>query len=208
MTMSAEDFDTLADRLPETGSADSGPVIEKTSWGYIIGESRADRKIRLAGSVAGRFFGAILLLAAAGLWILPDSVHGGDVMGMKLAAMVMFTVLGGYFLWAGRHVLHPEYRVDLRHREIRIGHRLGEDRFRQTGRIDFENVSSVFLLRSKEYRPTRLFLRLADLDTGVEIATGNNAPMEALKQRLADDLSGQTRRQVTRQLDRHQSVAA
>lgn len=208
MTMSAEDFDTRNDRSQETSAASAGPVVEKTAWGYIIRESHADRKIRIASSIAGRFFGAILLLAAAGLWVMPDSVYGGELMGMKLAAMVMFTVLGGYFIWVGRHVLHPEFRFDLKHREIRIGQRLGDDTFRQSSRIDFDNVSSVFLLRSKEYRPTRLFLRLADLDTGIEIATGHNAPMESLKQRLADDLTGQARRPVARQLDRHQRVAA
>ena len=208
MTMSGEDFDVRDNRTLDDTFTGAGPVVEHTAWGYIIRDSDADQNLRAAGSVTGRVFGAILRLAAAGRWIMPDSVYGGEVFCMKLAAMVMFTVLGGYFVWAGRNAFHPEYRVDLKHHEIRIGHRTGGSGFRQSARIDFDNVSSVFLLRSKDRRPTRLFLRLADLSTGLEITAGNEARMEALKQRLTDDLSGQARPPVVRQLGRHQRVAA
>jgi len=206
MTLSADDFDLQASRAQ--GRTGSGPRIEETTWGYIICASEADSNLRAAGSVTGRFFGAILLMAAVGLWIIPDSLYGAELFGMKLAAMVMFSVFGGYFFWAGRNATHPEYRIDLKHREVRIGHRSHGDGFRQSGRLDFDNVSSVFLLRSKEHRPTRLFLRLADLSTGLEIAAGSKDRMEALKQRLTDDLSGQARKPVARQLGRHQEVAA
>lgn len=208
MTMSTAHFDTRTRGTTDAAATGTGPVIEETSWGYIIRESHADRQLRTAGSIAGRFIGAILLLAAAGLWVMPDSVYGEEVMGMKLAAMAMFTIFGGYFLWAGRHALHPEYRIDLEHREIRVGLRTRKNAFRQSSRIEFADVSSVFLLRSKEHRPTRLFLRLADLDTGLEITTGNCAQLEALKQRLTDDLTGQARQPVSRQLGRHQHIAA
>ena len=206
MTASADDFDLKASK-PQDG-AGNGPHVEETSWGYIIRASEVDDGLRAAGSVTGRFVGAILLMAAVGLWVMPDSAYGAELVGMKLAAMVMFTVIGGYFVWAGRKVTAPEYRIDLKHREIRIGFRSHGDGFRQSGRVDFDSVSSVFLLRSKNYRPTRLFLRFANLSTGLEIASGSKDRMEALKQRLTDDLSGQTRQPVARQLGRHQRVAS
>ncbi len=206
MAMVAEDFDIQTRQLPE--SAGHGPGIEETPWGYIIRAHDAAPGLRAAGSAVGRFFGAILLMAAAGLWVMPDSLYGAELFGIKLAAMVMFTVFGGYAVWAGRNASLPEYRVDLQHREIRIGFRAQGDGFRQSGRVDFDTISSVFLLRSKDCRPTRLFLRLADLNTGLEIATGSKARMEVLKQRLTEDLSGQSRQPVGRQLDRHQRIAA
>ncbi len=206
MTLSAEGFE-VKNTLAQDG-AGNGPKIVDTDWGYIIRAHDADDGVRAAGSFAGRFVGAILLMAAVGLWVMPDSLYGAELFGMKLAAMVMFSVIGGYFFWAGRHATQPEYRIDLQHREIRIGHCNRGDGFRQSGRVDFDNISSVFLLRSKDYRPTRLFLRLADLGTGLEIASGSKDRMEALKQRLTDDLSGQVRQPVERRLRRHQSVAA
>lgn len=208
MTMSSEDFEIRDRHTPDAAETGAGPVIEETGWGYIIRETDASQSLRAAGSVAGRFVGAILLLAAAGLWLMPDSVYGAEIFGIKLAAMVMFSVLGGYFFWAGRNALHPEYRIDLEHHEIRIGQRSAGNGFHQSARIDFANVSSVFLLRSKDHRPTRLFLRLADLNTGLEITAGSRVRMEALKQRLTDDLTGQIHQPVVRQLGRHQRVAA
>lgn len=206
MTLSADAFDIQA-LQPQDGAV-HGPRIEETDWGYIIRTQTTNTRFKVVASVTGRFFGAILLMAAAGLWVMPDSLYGGDLIGIKLAAMVMFSIFGGYFFWAGRDATLPEYRIDLKHREIRVGHRGHRDAFRQSGRVDFASVSSVFLLRSKDHRPTRLFLRLADLGTGLEIAAGNQQHMEVLKQRLTEDLSGQTRQPVARQLGRHQRVAA
>ena len=205
MALSAEHFDR---RGQDTLAAGNGPVIEETEWGYIIRESNADTRVRAAGSATGRFVGAILLLAAVGLWVMPDSLYGAELVGMKLAAMVMFSVFGGYFFWAGRNAFRPEFRFDVVHRELRIGQRMGAREFHQTARVDFDSVSSVFLLRSKTHRPARLFLRLADLSTGIEIASGNTVRMEALKQRLTDDLTGQPRPPVARQLARHQTMTA
>jgi hypothetical protein len=173
----------------------AGPVIDETNWGYIIRESDAETRLRIAGSITGRFVGAILLMAAAGLWVLPDAIYGADLFGIKLAAMVMFSVLGGYLFWAGRNALRPEFRIDRLHGEIRIGHRSGSGDFRPTARVDFADVVSVFLLRSKDTRPTRLFLRLVDLDTGLEVADGGEAAMERLKERLTADLRAQGRSQ-------------
>jgi len=205
MKLSMEEFELLTDTAARgvdaeslrtvaaqtDGRAMSGPVIEETDWGYIIRETDADTRLRIAGSITGRFVGAILLMAAGGLWVMPDALHGAELFGIKLAAMVMFAVLGGYLFWAGRHALQPEFRIDRLHNEIRIGFRGRNGEFRQRTRLDFGDIVSVFLLRSKDNRPTRLFLRLADLGTGIEITSGSQARMEILKLRLMDDLTAQ-----------------
>lgn len=199
MKLSVEDFEQLVGAPPPGAAgpaARANAVIEETPWGYIIRESDADIRLRAAGSVTGRFTGAILLMAAAGLWVMPDALYGAELFGIKFAAMVMFTVVGGYLFWAGRHSRRPEYRIDRLHSEIRIGHRSRNGDFRQTARVEFSDVVSVFLLRSKDTRPTRLFLRLADLDTGLEIAAGSEAKMEVLKQRLTHDFTAQARLQA------------
>ena len=206
MTSTVEEFVRPAAGEPrgrDNARTGAGPVIDETAWGYIIRESDADTRLRIAGGITGRFLGAILLMAAAGLWVLPDAIHGAELFGIKLAAMVMFSVFGGYLFWAVRNALRPEFRIDRLHNEIRIGHRSGNGDFRKTTRVDFSEVVSVFLLRSKDTRPTRLYLRLVDLETGLEIAAGREADMERLKQRLTSDLRPQDRVQPAQRPVRH-----
>ncbi|MCB1347141.1 MAG: hypothetical protein KDK11_00290, partial [Maritimibacter sp.] len=85
MKLSMEEFELLTDTAARgidaeslrtvaaqaDGRAMSGPVIEETDWGYIIRETDADTRLRIAGSITGRFVGAILLMAAGGLWVMP-----------------------------------------------------------------------------------------------------------------------------------------
>lgn len=207
MTLSAEEFDLRAQRPTRTRA--TGPMIEEAAWGYTIRDGDAQIGLRTLGAETSRFAGLILLMAAAGLWVLPDSLLLGDLIGIKVALAVMFLIFGGYLFWAGRHARHPEFQVDLQHREIRIGTRTLSGKFRKIGRVEFDHVGSVFLLRSKDHsaRP-RLFLRLADFSSGLEIAAGSTDQLESLKHRLTRDLSGQTDKPVAQRLGRHHTVAA
>lgn len=205
MTLTAADFDTVERGLPDDGTG--GPRLDEQPWGYVIHDGAPGEKVRAVGGATARFFGVILLLAATGLWILPDGIYGAEVFGIKIAAMVMFSVFGGYFLWAGGAALQPVFEVDLTRREIRIGVHGTGGGFQQRSQLDFDLVGSVFLLRSKDHRKTRLFLRLGDVNEGLEIAAGSAHRMEALKSRLAQDLSEQTKQPVQRRLWRHQTLA-
>lgn len=207
MTLSAHEFDFRAECSP--GNPSGGPRIEQTAFGYVIRDGETVGGLRKVTGESSRFVGVILLMAASGLWILPDSLHGGEFIAIKVALAVMFLVVGGYFFWIGRHASHREFHVDLGRREIRIGQRDAKGNVRTTGRLDFETVSSVFVLRSKDHstRP-RLFLRLADLDTGIEIASGTAEQLEVLRLRMTRDFSGQQPDAVDRQLRRHQASAA
>lgn len=206
MTLSAADFDTVARRLPDDGTV--GPRLDEKPWGYVLHDGAPGEKVRAIGGATARFFGVILLLAATGLWILPDGVYGAEVFGIKIAAMVMFSVFGGYFVWAGGAAMHPVLEVDLHRHEIRIGTRGPGGGFRERSRLAFGEVGSVFLLRSKDHQKTRLFLRLGNVNEGLQIAAGSAAQMEGLKARLAQDLSHQKPQPVERRLRRHQQFAA
>ncbi|MCB1336412.1 MAG: hypothetical protein KDK10_02780 [Maritimibacter sp.] len=207
MTLSAQEFDFATDRTRTTQTG--GPRIEETAYGYVIRDGERPGPLHRFTAETGRFFGVILLMAASGLWVLPDSLHGDEFIGIKVAVAIMFLTVGGYFFWIGRHPRHPEFHIDVGRREIRIGQRDPKGNLRTSARLDFETVSSVFVLRSKDHsaRP-RLFLRLADLDTGLEIAAGSADQLERLRLRLTRDVSGQPAPSVERQLRHHQSAAA
>lgn len=207
MVHPAHDFDLETAQQP--GQQAGGPVIQEQPWGYIITDGVAGAGFRAVSGIAGRFFGAILLMAAAGLWILPDSLYGPEFLTIKLALMVMFSVVGGYSLWAGRHTSHPGFCIDLLRSEVRIGHRDLTGKFRTRTRVAFSEVGSVFLLRSKDpTRPTRLFLRLGSFDAGVEVGSGPREALEALRARLVQDIAGQAHHSAEHKVARPRRVAA
>jgi len=207
MTFSTEDF--TYDRRQTPVGADVGPVLDESHWGYTIRDRNAANGLRCAAIAGSRFAGIILLMAALGLWVMPDSAHSPDLFAMKLAAMVMFTVVGGALVWAGRAPRHLEFQVDTLRGELRVGGRDLRGGFRVSSILRFEQVASVYLLRSKDRsQPTRLFLRLSVGEGAIEVASGTEEGLESLRLRLTRDLARNPRQPVDLQLARHGMVTA
>lgn len=207
MTFSTEDM-TFDARPVQTACA-AGAVVDETHWGYTICDGIAAGRVNRSVAAVGRFLGVILLMAALGLWVLPDAAHSPDLLTMKLAAMVMFTVVGGTLFWTGRAARDLEVQVDMLRGEVRIGHRGFRDGFRVSNLLRFDQVASVYLLRSKDRsQPTRMFLRLAGQDGAVEIARGPQASLEALRLRLTRDLARPARQPAERPIRRPGMVTA
>lgn len=207
MTFSAQDFTFDGRRTP--ARADAAPVLEESHWGYTIRDRDAARGLRCAAYAGSRFVGMVLLMAALGLWILPDTAHSAELFTMKLAAMVMFTVIGAALVWAGRAPRHLEFHVDTKRGELRIGNRDLRGAFRLASVLRFERVASVYMLRSKDRsQPTRLFLRLAVGDGAIEVASGPEEGLERLRLRLTRDLARIPRQPDDVQLTRHGMVTA
>ncbi len=166
------------------------PLLTDTIWGYTISQPTATKTTCLLATLAGRIGGVLLLAAAAGLWVAPDSMVGADVLGMKLAATLMFTIFGGYMVWVARAGLQPEVQIDVIRREVRRGHRNLRGEFVEATRLGFHEIGSVYLLRSHEAgRMSRLLLRLGNSNDALEIARGALLPLEHLRDRLAHELT-------------------
>jgi len=57
--------------------------------------------------------------------------------------------------------------------------------------LDFSEVGSVYLMRSKaKGEPARLYLRVGNSDRALEVAQGRADMLEPIKERLARDLAG------------------
>lgn len=186
-----------------------GPVIDKTHWGYAIRDGDTQVGLRAVAAALGRFVGTILLLAAAGLMVMPDSAHGAGILSMKVAALVMFVVFGAALVLAGRPVQHPEIHVDTTRAEVRVGRRGVRGAFRLVATLAFGDVASVYLLRSKDHsQPTRLFLRITGSDQAIEVARGTEASLEELRGTLTRDLARHPCQPVELQLGRHACLTA
>ncbi|TYB81288.1 hypothetical protein [Maritimibacter fusiformis] len=185
MSASAAEFDLR----PSARRDKHALAVDNTHWGYSIRDAATKSVTGMLVASSGRFIGAILLMAAAGLWIMPDALLTPEVLGMKLGAMVMFTILGGYIFWVGRTCTPGEFQFDTTRNEVRIGTRAVNGAFREKGVLNFGDISSVFLLRSKEQRnATRLFLRVGTGNDALEIATGKQDELERLRDRITRDL--------------------
>lgn len=189
MSASAAEFD-----LRQSARRDKHSLaVDTAPWGYSIRDGATDSLTGKLVASSGRFVGAILLMAAAGLWVMPDALLTPEVLSMKLGAMVMFTILGGYIFWVGRTCTPGEFQVDTTLGEVRVGTRSVNGVFRERGVLSFDEISSVFLLRSKEQRnAARLFLRVGSGDDALEIATGRQAELERLRDRITRDLQSAT----------------
>ena len=171
-------------------TGDDGPLVETTPWGYVLRDGASGARAGLIAATGGRFLGAILLMAAAGLWIMPDALYGAEVFAMKLGAMVMFTIFGGWFAWAGQRGTSLVCQVDTSRGELRVGSDDLRGTFQLKGQLLFAEITSVFLVRSKDHdRPTRLFIRVGEGNDALELAQGGEARLEALRARLARDLA-------------------
>ncbi|MBV7378385.1 hypothetical protein [Maritimibacter dapengensis] len=163
---------------------------EATPWGYIVngGAEPGQSPLRTAGA---RFIGAILMLAGAGLWMVPDSTYGAEIFAMKLSALVLFVTFGGALVWFGRNRPGLEVQVDTSRQELRIGQRTISGKFKLLDMLRFGEVGSVYLMRNgAQGKPSRLYLRVGqDGSTGIEILRGSQRTLERLRLKLLDDLS-------------------
>jgi hypothetical protein len=72
------------------------------------------------------FLGATLILAAAGLWILPGAEFSSDVMLMKLVLSLTAGCIGIALAQNGKAPTSPEIEIDTARREIRLVRRTGQ----------------------------------------------------------------------------------
>ncbi len=168
-----------------------GPVVTQTYWGYTVSEGDKAQKRGQVFEIAGKFMGSILLLAAAGLWLLPNASQGSDIMVMKLGITVLFLMVGAVLVWSARKGFNDELQVDLVRKELRMGQRNMAGDCRLVAMLDFSEVGSVYLMRSKaKGEPARLYLRVGNSDRALEVAQGRADMLEPIKERLARDLAG------------------
>lgn len=172
-----------------------GPAVDDTQWGYAIHDRTRHPALRALIAQTARFAGSFMLFAAMTLMVMPDVLEIVGIVSMKVAWLIMFAVFGALLVRSGQIDVHPEVHIDLNRREVRFGRRGLQGQFCRSGALEFNDIASVYLLRSKETaRPVRLYLRFGDGFDAIEVARGPIAALEHLRVRLAADLNGETRK--------------
>lgn len=168
------------------------PQVEfrDTYWGYVIrSDTPAARRAR-GVEVAALAMGFTLALIAVAHWILPGSLNVPELVPFKAAASVVFLVLGGVLVWYARRGLRYEVQIDKVKREVRAVLRNRHDLSRVIEKVAFSEVGSAFIERGRSrFTPSRLYMRIRDTPTLIEVATGTEAEMNSLHLRLSHDMA-------------------
>lgn len=188
MSLTATDF--AFDKPARRRGGGAGPVIDEMPWGYSIHDRTRHPGLQRKLSSVSRFLGTFSMFALATVLVTPDYGANNIAFSVKVTLLFALGLGAALFAKAGQGVDHPEFHIDTRTNEIRVGRHDVKGQFTLTARLGFEDVRSVYLLRSKERgRPALLFLRLDDAGNALEVTSGPERMLERLRERLRQDLA-------------------
>ncbi len=163
--------------------------VEEIFWGYKIRSNLGAPLGLMLAQVISFFFGACLLTAAFGLFVMPSMMFSTDVGAMRIGVAVLFAGLAAYLLWFASRGTKSELHVDTSLGEIRevISNRAG--RPSTVGVYGFDTIGGVFLEQAaREDGMMTLVLRYRNTAQTVPVAIGTEAQLMGLRDRLANDL--------------------
>ncbi|KPU82644.1 hypothetical protein JI58_10015 [Marinosulfonomonas sp. PRT-SC04] len=164
---------------------------DETYWGYIIRCRNNDRTMAILMQWTAAVVGAVLLIAAFGIWTLPGSMTSQDVVGFKLGFSTIMAVVGVALVWFASHGTHYEVQVDLARLELREVLRNSRGTARIQDWIKFEDIDAVYIDRSAgEKAKARLMVRLAASSKAIEVGKDFEENLTHLHLRLGRDVLG------------------
>lgn len=180
-----------------SGRANAGPELTHTRWGYMITSQDAAGAFRRIGFGVMRFLGAALLLAVAGMWLLPGTSVHPEVLSFKIALSVLFGLLGLSAMWGSVENCRDEMQVDLERQELRRGTRQTNGRFVPTVELPLKDAGELFLSKSRRSgEDAVLYTRRLSAPQALEIAAGAEDILSPMLQRIKSDLSRERRKQA------------
>jgi len=165
----------------------------ETPWGYVIGsDTRLNQRSALIERVCV-VAGIAFVLASLGGWLLPQVQAAVPLSGVGIAprivsalSMLMPALL---FLWISERGLGQEVQVDIEERCLRqcVSNRRGTTRTQR--KVQFDAIGSAFIRPGVNVHGiAQLFVRLTDGRSILHLASGREATMRILHERLSHDL--------------------
>lgn len=166
--------------------------VEDVFWGYKIRSGTGAPFSVMIGQALCFFFGVCLLTATFGVLVLPTLFFDGDAGIMRVGAAVLMGAAAFYLLWFASRGNQAELHVDTRMNEIRevVCNRSGKPT--TVASYTFEEIGGIFLEADEDTGQTILLLGYMDTRQTIAVATGTEAQLLPLRDRLAHDLLGAT----------------
>lgn len=163
--------------------------LDETYWGYIIrGNEGPGFSIAVLQGLA-MFFGACFIAVAIGLLVAPQAMTGSLDIMMRGVAAVLFGGMAAFLLWFATRGVQTEIQIDNSLGEVRevLRNRTGNSTL--VGRYGFDAIGAVFLDRTVGGKgQAALMLRYRNTSQVLPVARGTVASLEALRNRLGQDL--------------------
>ncbi len=162
--------------------------VEDIFWGYKIRSGNGAPFSVMFGQAVCFFLGVCLMTATFGVLVLPTLFFDGDAGIMRAGAAALMGATAFYLLWFASRGTQTEVHVDTQQNEIRevVCNRSGKPTIVAT--YAFEEIGGVYLDIEEAGGQTNLSLGYSDTSQTIAVATGTEAQLLPLRDRLARDL--------------------
>lgn len=163
--------------------------VQETHWGYIVSPTEGPRFALQFTQALAMIAGAGCAAAALGLMILPEFLTGNSDLLFRAVAAIVFGGAALLLLWYASRGTQIEYQFDTSLGEIRETVRNRAGRSSKLGCYGFDAIGGVHIDRSDANpKNAALVLRFGNTSQTATVASGTAAQLEALKDRLGQDL--------------------
>lgn len=163
--------------------------LDETYWGYIIrGNEGPGFSIAVLQGLA-MFFGSCFIAVAIGLLLVPQVLTGSFDVMMRAVAAIFFGGAAVFLMWFATRGVQTEIQIDNSLGEVREVLRSRTGKMTLVGRYGFDAIGAVFLDRTVGGKgEASLMLRYRNTSQVLPVARGSVASLEALRNRLGQDL--------------------
>jgi hypothetical protein len=163
--------------------------VQETHWGYVVATTDKPRLSLQVTQLMAMLSGGTFAAASLSLLLLPDFLSDGAAFPLRAGAAVIFAALAAYLLWYSSRGSQVEYQVDTNQGEVREIVRNRAGRPSLMGVYGFDCIGGVYIERANQSTGNAaLCLRYQNTSQKVPVAFGYAADLEALKDRLGQDL--------------------
>ncbi|MFO8126071.1 hypothetical protein [Yoonia sp.] len=166
-------------------------ATEEVFWGYKVRPRKSAPVSVMFVQALCFFFGVCLMTAALGVLVLPVLFFDGGAGVIRIGAATLMAAAGGYLLWFASRGAVTELHIDTRLKEIREVACNRSGKSTTVAAYTFDEIGGIFLVPDQEADQMHLLLGYLDTRQTIAVATGTEAQLLTLRDRLVRDLLGE-----------------
>lgn len=169
----------------------STPELKETHWGYVLRGSAGSPLLIVIAQVVVAVIGAICLVGAFGMWIVPGAVAVGLDIRIGISTLSLCTAIA--LLWYASRGVEVEWQIDTMRGEVRQVLRNHDGSETVLAHYGFDAIGGVVMDRVARRGElpnghANLVMRLGNSMQLVPLVAGPESKLAPLRDRLGRDL--------------------